>query len=139
MTKALSSFNSQGGPNLVALAFLCENTVPDQIANLETVISLHLEKDSYVAAAGVTFVVPFDCTVIDVIVQATASVGGGTVTLSNLGVAVTNAIAMATDKTIVRAGTINPASAKFTKGTNFEIVTQAAGDRGIVRLIVLKN
>ena len=139
MTKPLSSFDSQGAPNLVALAFLCNNLKEDQVMNLLTVITLNLVEDSYVSAAGVTFTVPFDCTVLDIIVQARATVSSGTVTLTNGAVAVSSAIAMETNKTIVRAATIDPAVSKFIKDASFGIVTNAAADRGIVRLLVLKN
>ena len=139
MTKPLGSFDSQGAPNLAALAFIGNNTTPDQIMNLLTIITLNLNKDSYVGAAGVAFTVPFNCTVLDVIVQAEVTSSSGTVTLSNNAVAVTNAIAMGTNKTIVRAGTIDQASAAFVKDDSFKIVTNAAADRGIVRLLVLKN
>ena len=139
MTKAAGIFDGQGDPNIGALQFLGDNLVPDQIENLPTVLTYKLNKDCYVSAAGVKFPVPFDCTVIDVIVQCEIASSGGTVTLSNNSVAVTNAIVMAVDQVITRAGSINQASSSFVKDDNFEFVTNAAADRGIVRLIVQKN
>ena len=140
MTKPAGIFDGQGGPNIGVLQFLGDNLVPDQIANAMVALTYKLDKDCYVSAAGVEFPVPFDCTVLDVIVQCEIASSGGTVTLSNHSKAVTNAIVMAVDQVVTRAGSIDQVTASFLKDTdNFEFVTNAAADRGIVRLIVLKN
>ena len=137
MTKPLGEFDAaQGSPNSSALQFLGDNLKPDQILNLSVALPFVIGSD---ASGGLDFVVPFDCTVYDVIVQASGSTGSATVTLSNDGDAVTNAIIMATDKAITRAGTINSAYSSFSEGDLFTLTTNGASDKGLVKLMVLKD
>ncbi len=74
--------------------------------------------------------------IIDVIVRTTATVGGGTVLLSDsASAAITDAIVAATDTAITRAGTIDPANSEITDGI-VEVTTANAGDRAVVTLLV---
>ena len=137
MSNILGAFDAaQGSPNLSALQFLGDNLKPGQVVNLASAIPLTI---SVAANAGLSFTVPFDCTVFDVIVQSSGTIGGGTVKLSSITGDVTNAIVMAVDKTITRAGTIDATYAKFLKDASFVLTTNASGDRGWVKLLVLKN
>ena len=137
MTKPLGEFDAaQGSPNSSALQFLGNNLTPDQVINLPAALPFVVGAD---ATGGLTFTVPFDCTVFDVVVQASGTSGAGTVLLSNGTNAVTNAIVMASDKAITRAGTIDSAYSSFTAGDNFTFTTNGASDKGFVKLMVLKN
>ena len=137
MTKPLGEFDeAQGSPNTSALQFLGDNLKPDQILNLAVALPFVIRSN---ASGGLDFVVPFDCTVFDVIVQASGSTGSATVTLSNDGDAVTNAIIMSTDKAITRAGTIDSAYSSFSEGDNFTLTTNGASDKGLIKLMVLKD
>jgi hypothetical protein len=137
MTKPLGAFDeAQGSPNLSALQFLGENLKPDQIVNVATAIPVTINAD---ATGGLDVLVPFDCTVFDVIVQASGSSGSGSVTLSNDGDAVSNAIAMETDKAITRAGTLDLLYTKFSKDDYFTFTTNGAADKGLIKILVVKS
>ncbi len=90
--------------------------------------------DASVTAKTIT--VPFACEVIDVVVQARATSGGGTATVRKVTTAITNAIAMATDLAITRAGTIDDAQSTLAAGDNLNVITNGAADRGLVTVIV---
>ena len=137
MTKPLSEFDAaQGSPNSSALQFLGNNLTSDQVINLPAALPFVIGVN---ATGGIDFTVPFDCTVYDVVVQASGSSGSGTVLLSNGTDAVTNAIVMASDKAITRAGTIDAAYSSFIAGDSFTFTTHGAADKGFVKLMVLKN
>jgi hypothetical protein len=80
--------------------------------------------------------IPFACEVVDVIVQCRASNGGGTATLKKGSTAITNAIAMATDKAIARAGTIDDAQSTLAAGDAVTVDANGANDRGLVTVVV---
>ncbi len=83
-----------------------------------------------------TVPIPFACEVIDVIVQCRANNGGGTATLKKGSTAITDAIAMATDKAIVRAGTIDDAQSTLAEGDAVSVDANGAADRGLVTILV---
>ncbi len=85
-------------------------------------------------AASIT--VPFACEVIDVVVQARATSGSGSATVRKGTNAISNAIVMATDTNITRAGTIDDAQSTLAAGDNLNVITNGANDRGLVTVIV---
>ena len=80
--------------------------------------------------------IPFKCEVIDVIVQCRAASGGGTATLKKGSTAITDAIIMAVDKVITRAGTIDDAQSSLNEGDAVSVDCANAADRGLVTLLV---
>jgi hypothetical protein len=83
-----------------------------------------------------TVPIPFACEVIDVIVQARATNGGGTATLKKGSNAITDAMVMAVDTTIVRAGTINDSYSTLAEGDTVTVDANGASDRGLVTILV---
>ena len=135
MTKPLGAFDeAQGSPNLEALQFLGKNMKADQVVNIAAMLPLTID---VAGNGGLTFPVPFDCEVVDIVVHASGTSGSGTVTLSNDGHAVSNAIIMAADKVVTRAASIDPAYSEFSEGDDFTLTTNGSGDRGTVRLVVV--
>jgi hypothetical protein len=137
---------SQGSPNLQANQFLQDNLSADAVRDVQAftdeIVPLAgyiLKTDVLDASAGVSIAAPFDLTLIDVVVRADATVSGGTVQVFNGATAVTNAITMATDKAVTRAGTIDDAQADFDEGDNITLTTHGATDAGLVSLIVAKR
>lgn len=85
---------------------------------------------------GLAVTIPFNCEIVDVIVQCRATNGGGTMTLRKSTTAITDAIVMATNKAMVRAGTIDTAqSVVLASDTTINVKTNGASDRGLVTLI----
>lgn len=80
--------------------------------------------------------IPFACEVIDVIVQARATSESGTATLKKGSNAITDAIVMAVDTTITRAGTINDAYSTLAEGDTVTVDAHGANDRGLVTILV---
>ncbi len=80
----------------------------------------------------------FACEVVDVIVQARATVGSGSALVSKGTSAITDAMAMATDKAIVRAGTIDDANSTLAIGNTLNVDCNGASDRGLVTVILKK-
>jgi len=80
--------------------------------------------------------VPFACEIVDVIVQARATSGGGTMTVKAGANAVTDAIRCAVDTTITRAGTINDAYSTLAAGATLTVDANGAADRGLVIIVV---
>lgn len=87
-------------------------------------------------STAVSFVVPFACEVIDVIVQARAGSGSGTATLRKGTSAISDAIAMSTDKAVARAGSIDDAYSTLAANDTLTVITNGANDRGLVSVIV---
>ena len=88
--------------------------------------------------AGITITVPFSCQIEDAIVQCTTASVGGTITVKNGSTAITDAIICATDKAIVRAGTIDDAQNSITTASTLTAITAATGDAGTLTLVVRK-
>jgi hypothetical protein len=81
---------------------------------------------------------PFDCEIVDVIVQARATSGSGTATLRSGTNAITDAIAMATDTAKVLAGNIDDTYSILSEGDAINVITAGANDRGLVTVVVKK-
>lgn len=77
--------------------------------------------------------------VLDVIVQARTSNGGGSMKLTNGSNDITDAIACVTDKVIGRAGTIDNAYSEIPVDGSLVIVSNGAADRALVTIIVRKS
>lgn len=100
-------------------------------AAIQDTIHLYIDVDAS-AAAGVSYVVPRDLTVVDISVVCTAASGGGTMTVSGPGGAISDAIVCAVDTVVTRAGTINDANASLTAGQSITVTSNGAADRGRV-------
>lgn len=90
------------------------------------------------AAANVTAVsvsVPFACEVIDVIVQSRAASASGTATVRKATTAISDAIVMAVDAVVTRAGTIDDAQSTLAAGDDLNVITNGANDRGLVQIV----
>jgi len=70
--------------------------------------------------------------VCDAWVICTATSNGGTVTVLNASIAITDAMACATNKALIRAGTIDDASFDLAVGNALTFTTNGASDRGVV-------
>jgi len=93
--------------------------------------------DSDHTTAKVVATAPFDLRIVDVIVEATAGVTSGTCKIQDgAGADITDAIIMAVDKVIVRAGTIDRAKASIDAGDSIKAITHGATNKGIVTLVV---
>ena len=99
--------SSAGSPNLSALQYLQENWGQDEIS-----AAVRVEKISVTASgtSGVTSTdIPVGAEIIDCVLQATATSGGGTAQLSvgDGGAAISDAMTCAVEDTIARASTID--------------------------------
>ena len=111
--------------------------IGDRIRDLEENALVEL---SYAIVADLTggldaIQCPFAVEILDVIVQARATSGSGTVTAQKGGNAITDAIVMAVDTTVVRAGTLDVAYSLLAEGQYINLVTNGAADRGLVTVI----
>lgn len=86
---------------------------------------------------GITGYMPERGEIVDVIVQARAASASGTATVSNGSNDITNAIAMAANNTIARAGTINDAYSTLEKDASVVVTTNGAADRGKVTVLYI--
>ena len=84
-----------------------------------------------------TTVRPFD--VVDILVQPTATDAGGTVTVNNAGVAVSNAMACAAIGTVARTTTVAAATRTIATGAVAQAAGNQVGTRGIVYVTVCPN
>ena len=98
-------------------------------------VILEADVDAAANATAKTITVPFACEVIDVIVQARATSGSGTATLRVGTNAVSDAMVMAVDTTIVRAGTIDDTYSTLAAGDNLNVITNGANDRGFIQVV----
>lgn len=78
----------------------------------------------------------FACEVLDVIVQARATNGGGTATVGKGASAITDAIVMAVDNTVTRAGTIDRANSTLAIGDTLNVDANGAADRGLITVVL---
>lgn len=90
------------------------------------------------ATGGKAVIVPFACEIVDVIVQCRASNGSGTALVKVGASAITDAIIMAVDKTMTKAGTIDDAHSTLAAGAAVTVTANGAGDKGLVLLVVRK-
>lgn len=82
---------------------------------------------------------PFPLTIIDVIVECTTANASGTLLLDDGTTAITDAMICAVDKTIVRAGTIDDATATIALNGTLRVTSNGAADRGKVTIIAKRN
>jgi hypothetical protein len=78
----------------------------------------------------------FPCEVIDVIVQSRAASGSGTATVGKGASAITNAMTMAVDNTMARAGTIARANSTLAIGDTLNVDCNGSTDRGLITVIL---
>lgn len=83
-------------------------------------------------------VAPYKLKIIDIIIRAKATSGSGSVRIYNGSNAISNAITMATDTAITRAGTIDDTYSTIAVGGSLKVVTNGANDRGMVSIIAIK-
>lgn len=82
---------------------------------------------------------PFPIIIEDVIIEARATSGGGTVTLSNGSNDITDAMVCAVDTTIVRAGTINDAYSTIPLNGTIDVTTNGAADRAKITIVARRD
>ena len=87
------------------------------------------------ATGGLAIPIVYSMVITDVIVEATATNGAGTVTVKSGANAITDAIVAAVDTTIVRAGTLDATYTSVTSASTITAVANGAGDRAKVTLI----
>lgn len=87
------------------------------------------------ATGGFTAVCPRALTIVDTVVLATATNGGGTATVSSAAGSITDAIACATADAKASAATIDSTYATLAAGAGITVTTNGAADRGEVTLI----
>jgi len=91
------------------------------------------------ATGGLSIDVPFNMTIYDVVVVATAASGSGTVTLRSSTNAISDAIACAVDTTVARAGTLDDTYTAVTSATSLNVITNGANDRGLVYVYGIRS
>ena len=96
------------------------------------IVSLNITTD---ATGGLPFTIPYDFELLEVIVQARATVSNGTVTIMNGATPLTDAIIMAVDTTITRAGTLDNTVTTITTADTITAITAHAGDLGLICLL----
>ncbi len=82
---------------------------------------------------------PYAFKVLDVIVECIGSNGGGTCTVTDGTTAITDVMVMATDKVMVRAGTIDDAKASIAAGGSLVADKNATTDKGVVTIIAVRT
>lgn len=114
---------------------------PKNIASIEStpLYELRIPVTAAANSTAASLTVPFACEVVDIVVQARASSGSGTATVRKGTSAISDAIVMATDTAIVRAGTIDDAYSTLAAGDSLTVITNGANDRGVVSVIVKLN
>ena len=98
------------------------------------ILSVDITSDSHTTAASFA-AAPCAFEIVDVIVQARATSTDGTATLRTGTNAISDAIIMATDTAITRAGTLNDARTTIAAGTVLNVITHGAGDKGLITVI----
>ena len=81
---------------------------------------------------------PFKAEIVDVVVQCTATLSGGTVQLDNGTTAITNAIAAATADAVTRAGSIAQATKTLDVGATLRVLKNATGDSAVIYVTARK-
>lgn len=90
------------------------------------------------ATGGLTVVasMPFAAEVVDVIAQCTSANSSGTLTLRKATTAISSAIVCAVEGVLSRTTTIAVASYQLAKGDSLTVVSNGAGDRGKMTVIL---
>lgn len=92
------------------------------------------------ATGGLAVTIPEAFELVDVIVQARATSGGGTVqVLRDASAAITDAITMAVDNAVTRAGTIDDSKAAIATTDAITVKTNGGSDRGLVTLVGIRS
>ena len=92
------------------------------------------------ATGGLTVVeMPFAAEVIDVTVQARATNALGTATVTDGTNAISDAIIMAVDTVMARAGTIDDTYSSLSVGDLLTVITNGAADRGLVTITCIRT
>ena len=87
------------------------------------------------ATGALSITIPYDMVILDVWVECTTASGGGTATLRKSTTAITDAMVMAVDKTMVHAGTIDDAQSTILTTDSINVITNGAADRGVVTIL----
>lgn len=118
---------------------LSEVGIADVGINFPVFITYEIEAD---ASSGLKIFdadAPFSFEIIDVIVEARATVGGGTAKLTDVAPAdITDAIICAADLDVERAGTIDASKSTVAKDGTLIVITTNSGDRGLVTIVAVK-
>lgn len=88
---------------------------------------------------GISTTAPFACEVLDIIVQARAASGSGTLKLTDGTNDISDTIACAVDKTMARAGTIDDAYSSLAEGATLSAVANGGTDRGLMTVVVKRT
>lgn len=118
---------------------LTPNQAIDELINYAPVaISYEVSADA--TGAPTAFIAPFAMRIIDIIVQAKATVGGGSITPLKGDDAMCTAIACATDGNVSRmvAGATTPARLVLAAGDTVKVDAANAGDRGTVTFLAVR-
>ena len=107
--------------------------IQDKATYAPIIIKQAITSDCHSTGQAVT--IPYAFELVDVIVQSRATSASGTVTVKSGANAITDAIVMAVDTTITRAGTINDAYSTIAVTDTITLLTNGANDRGMVMLI----
>lgn len=131
MTIHQSAFDAgQGSPNLGAMQSNQDNFPPSVVSNI-----IKVAKTSITASgtAGVVVTIPVGAEIVDMVVHANATVGGGTVRLRirSGGANISDAVAMAVAGAVARCASIVQAS-KYVGVSGVELVTAADTNLGDV-------
>ncbi len=78
---------------------------------------------------------PFKFKIIDAWVECTTANASGDALIDDGTTAITDAMTMAVDKVIARAGTIDDAKSTIAKDGTLRVVTNGASDRGLVSIL----
>jgi len=81
---------------------------------------------------------PFDCEIVDIIVQCRAANASGTAKLTDGTNDISDAVIMAVDKVVTRAGTIDDVYSSISAGDTLQVVTNGADDRGLITIVARK-
>lgn len=122
-----------GGSNPV----LQQVAMGDAVYKAPVYITAAIEADA--TSTAVQFTIPFACRIVDIIVECTTASGSGTATVRKVTTAISDAMIMAVDKVIVRAGTIDDAQSTLAAGNDVNVITNGAADRGFVTLVCIRT
>lgn len=106
------------------------------LSSIENLIMMNYAVTADATGNPIMWTATFACEVIDVIVQARATSGGGTLLIQKGTSAITDAIVCAVDTTMVRAGTINDANSTLAIGNTLNVDANGAADRGLITVIL---
>lgn len=85
--------------------------------------------------AGQVFKATINMDIVDIVVHCSAASGDGTAQLRRGTTAISNAIVCAVANTIVRAGTIAAAEISLNAGQEYNVKTNATGDKGFMTIM----